>query len=190
MRKLVVTENITLDGVIDMAGNWFDPLDPDVDQTDITAANTEHQEAADALLVGRNTFESFRGFWPAQTDDPTGVSAYLDTVDKYVVSSTLDDPGWQNSTVLRGPLADEVKALKEAPGRDIVATGSIRLVHALIAAGLVDEYRLFVFPVVVGHGARLFESGAVRLELLETRPFHSGAVLLRYSAAGGNGHPA
>lgn len=183
MRKLVVTENITLDGVIDMAEGWFDPLSEDVDQADITAANTEHREAADALLVGRNTFESFREFWPKQTDDPTGVSDYLDAVDKYVVSSTLGDPGWENSTVLRGPIVDEVQALKEAPGRDIVATGSTQLVHALIAAAVVDEYRLFVFPVVVGRGARLFESADIKLRLLETRPFVSGAVLLRYAAA-------
>lgn len=183
MRKLVVTENMTLDGVIDMAAGWFDPLNEDVDQSDITAANREHQEAADALLVGRTTFEIFRGFWPKQADDPTGVSDYLNAVDKYVVSSTLDDPGWEHSTVLRGPVVDEVKALKEAPGCDIVATGSTQLVPALIAAGLVDEYRLFVFPVVVGRGARLFESADLELRLLETRPFVSGAVLLRYAAA-------
>ena len=182
MRKLVVTENITLDGVIDMAEGWFDPLDEDVDQSDITAANTEHREAADALLVGRNTFEIFRGFWPHQRDDPTGVSDYLNAVDKYVVSSTLDNPGWENSTVLHGRVVDEVQALKAAQGRDIVATGSTQLVHTLIAAGLVDEYRLFVFPVVVGHGARLFESADIKLRLLETRPFVSGAVLLRYAA--------
>lgn len=180
-RALVVTENITLDGVIDMAEGWFDPLAEDVDQSDITAANIEHREAADALLVGRNTFEAFREFWPRQTDDPTGVSAYLNAVDKYVVSTTLGDPGWENTTVLRGSPLDEVQALKNAPGRDIVATGSTRLVHALIAAGLVDEYRLFVFPVVVGHGARLFQSTKIELELLETRPFVSGAVLLRYA---------
>jgi dihydrofolate reductase len=187
MRKLVVTENITLDGVIDMSEGWFDPLNEDVDQSDITAANTEHREAADALLVGRNTFEAFRGFWPQQTDDPTGVSDYLNAVNKYVVSSTLNDPGWKNSTVLRGPVISEVQKLKEAPGRDIVATGSTQLVHALIAAGLVDEYRLFVFPVVVGRGARLFESANVKLKLLETRPFVSGAVLLRYAEAGRHG---
>ncbi|MEV0697986.1 dihydrofolate reductase family protein [Saccharopolyspora sp. NPDC050389] len=181
MRKLVVTENITVDGVIDMACGWFDPLDNDGDQSDITAALTEQREAADALLVGRNTFVDFREFWPKQTDDTTGVSDYLNAVDKYVVSSTLTEPGWQNSTVLRGPLVDEVAALKAAPGRDIVATGSIRLVHALIAANLVDEYRLFVFPVAVGHGARLFDSTNVELELLETRPFVSGVVLLRYA---------
>lgn len=182
MRKLVITENMTLDGVIDMAAGWFDPLDSDVNQTDIAAATSEHQAAADALLVGRNTFESFRGFWPQQTGDPTGVSDYLNAVDKYVVSSTLTDPGWANSTVLRGPVADEVRALKEAPGRDIVATGSVQLVHALVASGLVDEYRLYVFPVVVGRGARLFEAADVKLELLEARPFASGAVLLRYAA--------
>jgi dihydrofolate reductase len=181
MRQLVVTENITLDGVIDMADGWFDPLDEDVDQSDITAATTEHREAADALLVGRKTFEAFRAFWPQQADDRTGVSAYLNAVSKYVISSTLDDPGWENSTVLRGPLRDEVQVLKEAPGRDIVATGSTQLVHALMAERLVDEYRLFVFPVVVGRGARLFESADATLKLLETRPFVSGAVLLRYS---------
>jgi dihydrofolate reductase len=136
MRKLVVTENITLDGVIDMAEGWFDPLNEDVDQSDISAASTEHQEAADALLVGRNTFESFREFWPKQTDDRTGVSAYLNAVNKYVVSSTLDDPGWENSTVLRGPVVDEVQALKESPGRNIVAKGSTQLVQAMIAAGM------------------------------------------------------
>ena len=101
------------------------------------------------------------------------------------MSSTLGEPGWRNSTVLRGDLVEEVRALKEAQGRDIVATGSIQLVHTLIAAGLVDEYRLFVFPVVVGSGARLFESAELRLSLLESRPFKSGAVLLRYAPTAG-----
>jgi dihydrofolate reductase len=182
MRNLVVTENMTVDGVIDMAAGWFDPLAEDIDQSDITMAITEHREAADALLVGRNTFEAFRGFWPNQTDDPTGISDYLNAVNKYVVSSTLSDPGWENTTVLRGDIIEEVQALKAAGGRDIVATGSVQLVHALIAAGLVDEYRLFVFPVVVGRGARLFESADMPLRLLETRPFGSGAVLLRYAS--------
>jgi dihydrofolate reductase len=181
MRKLVVTENITLDGVIDMSGGWFDPLARDVDQSDIAEVTAEHRNSADALLVGRNTFEAFRGFWPAQTDDPTGVSDYLNAVQKYVVSSTLTDPGWQHSTVLRGELFEGVRALKQRPGLDIVSTGSIQLVHALIAAGLVDEFRLFVFPVVVGRGTRLFESTDTRLRLVESRPFRSGAVLLRYA---------
>lgn len=185
MRKLVVTENVTVDGVIDMSAGWFDPLAHDVDQSDLAALTAEHSAAADAVLLGRNTFEAFRGFWPHQTDDPTGVSDYLNRVHKYVVSRTLRDPGWQNSTVLRGDLVTEVAALKALPGRDIVATGSVQLVHALIAADLVDEYRLFVFPVVVGRGARLFEAADTRLRLLETRPFASGAVLLRYASGQG-----
>jgi dihydrofolate reductase len=180
MRKLVVTENITVDGVIDMATGWFDPL---ADQSDVIETNAEHAAAADALLVGRKTFEDLRGFWPEQTDDPTGVSDYLNAVSKYVVSRTLEDPGWENTTVLRGDLVDEAQALKAADGRDIVATGSISLVHALVAAGLVDEYRLFVYPVVVGRGARLFEADDLELRLLETRRFASGIVLLRYAAA-------
>jgi dihydrofolate reductase len=182
MRKLVVTENVTLDGVMDLSGGWFDPLNEDVDQSDMAAMSRQHQESADALLVGRNTFVSFREFWPNQTDDPTGVTDYLNGVQKYVVSSTLGDPGWRNTTVLRGPVVEEVQALKEAAGLDIVATGSTPLVHALMAAGLVDEYRLFVFPVTVGHGARLFDSTDIKLELLETQAFRSGAVLLSYAA--------
>jgi dihydrofolate reductase len=123
-----------------------------------------------------------RGYWPQQTDDTTGVSEYLNRVSKYVVSRTLQDPGWEPTTVLRGPLTEDVLALKSATGGDIVVTGSMTLVHALIAAGLVDEYRLFVYPVVLGRGVRLFEEGTdvPRLELVEARPFRSGIVLLRY----------
>lgn len=181
MRDLVVTQNITLDGVIDASGDWFDVV-AEADQSDQSAALEEHTRAADAVLFGRATFESMRGFWPHQTDDKTGVTAYLNAVRKYVVSSTLDDPAWERSTVLRGPLRDEVEALKSQPGKDIVTTGSITLVHSLIAEGLVDEYRLFVYPVVLGRGKRLFEDAAAvgTLRQVETRPFHSGVVLLRY----------
>ena len=96
MRSLIVTENVTVDGVMDLAGGWFDPMAEDVDQSDITAANTEHR----GLLMRcwwlqQSTFEAFRGFWPDQTDDPTGISDYLNGVDKYVVSSTLEDPSWR-----------------------------------------------------------------------------------------------
>jgi len=184
MRDLVVTENITLDGVIDAAGGWFGVADdPAVDQSDLTAALRAQSDAADAVLFGRVTFEEMRGYWPKQTDDTTGVAAYLDRVSKYVVSSTLSEPAWEHTTVLPGGrFQDELRALKSRPGRDIVATGSIRLVHALIAAGLVDEYRLFLYPVVLGRGARLFPDGTEvpRLRLVETRPFNSGVVLLRH----------
>lgn len=184
MRDLIVTENITVDGVIDAAEGWFMPADEDVetDTSDLVEALTTQREAADAFLTGRVTFEQMRGYWPLQTDDPTGTSDYLDAVQKYVVSSTLHDPEWQNSTVLGGDLADEIQKLKAAPGEDIVCTGSMRLVAGLIAAELVDEYRLFVYPVVLGRGRRLFEDATAvgRLRLEETRRFESGVTLLRY----------
>lgn len=105
-----------------------------------------------ALLLGRKTFEAFRGYWPAQTDDRTGIRDHLDRVPKYVVSTTLDDPEWQHTTVLRDDMATEVQKLKQRVTAEIGVTGSITLVHGLIASGLVDEYRLFVHPVVVGRG--------------------------------------
>ena len=183
-RDLIVTENITLDSVIDATGDWFVPSGSE--DAAVVAEMREVEErlraTADALLVGRLTFEAFRGYWPRQTDDTTGVSEYLNHVDKYVVSSTIDDPEWEATTVFRGDVVDEVAALKEEAGGDIVTTGSITLVHALDRAGLVDEYRLFVYPVVLGRGRQLFDAPAERrqLELAETHPFTSGIVLLRY----------
>ncbi|WP_222268174.1 dihydrofolate reductase family protein [Modestobacter marinus] len=111
------------------------------------------------------------------------MTAHLDQVAKYVVSRTLTDPQWANTTVLSGPLAEEIQALRQRPGGDVVTTGSITLVHDLVRLGLVDEYRLFVFPVVLGRGRRLFPdgTGVPALRLLESRPFRSGVVLLRYS---------
>ncbi|WP_433330136.1 dihydrofolate reductase family protein [Spirillospora sp. CA-294931] len=181
MRDLVVTENITLDGVIDASEGWFDVAGK-ADTQDLEAALREQSDACDAVLFGRQTFEDMRGYWPLQTNDTTGVTDYLNRVSKYVVSKTITDPQWENSTILTGNLTEEITALKAKPGKDIVTTGSIKLVHALIAAGLVDEYRLFVYPVVIGHGARLFAdaTNVPALHLTETRPFHSGVVLLRY----------
>jgi dihydrofolate reductase len=123
-----------------------------------------------------------RGFWPKQTDDTTGVTAYLNQVHKYVVSSTLQEPGWEPTTILRD--LDDVRRIKEQPGQDIVCTGSISLTHALIAADLVDEYRLFVYPTVVATGRRLFPDGTPRtLRLTDTRTFASGIVMLVYRPA-------
>ena len=181
MRRLIVTENISVDGVIELAGGWFDPLA--AGQQDMAAVTAAHSSDADALLLGRNTFEAFRAFWPQQTSDPTGVAEYLNGVNKYVVSSTLTEPNWENTTILTGDLEREVNELKHRGGKNIVATGSVTLVHALIAADLVDEYRLFMFPVLAGGGSRLFETSTGALELLQARRFDSGAVLLRYAPA-------
>src|ERR687894_2810489 len=184
-RKLVITQNVTLDGSIEMLGDWFNPQgEADVDNSDLLAELHRQDSTADAFLTGRQTFEDLRGYWPKQEDDPTGITAYLNQVQKYVVSSTLTDPQWQNSTILAGDPVAEVSALKKRPGQDIVVTGSITLCHALIPAGLVDEYRLFVYPVVQGRGRRLFPEGYEldRLRLVEATPFDSGVTLMCYAA--------
>lgn len=186
MRTLAVTQNITVDGSIEMLGDWFDPQgQADADSSDLLEELHRQDGTADGFLAGRRTFEDLRSYWPKQSDDGTGITDYLNRVRKYVVSSTLADPEWQNSTVLSGDPVAEVRALKEQPGQDIVVTGSITLCHTLIAAGLVDEYRLFVYPVVQGRGRRLFPDGfeLPRLRLLESRAFRSGVTYSRYGRA-------
>jgi len=155
VRTLAVTQNITLDGSIEMLGDWFDPQGQ-ADNSDLLDELHYQDSRADGFLVGRRTFESLRAYWPQLSDDPTGIRDYLNGVQKYVVSSTVTDPQWQTSTVLSDDVVEEVRALKEQPGQDIVVTGSIMLCHTLIEVGLVDEYRLFVYPVVQGRGRRLF----------------------------------
>jgi dihydrofolate reductase len=180
MRKLVITQNITLDGSIEMLDGWFDPQ---LQDDDLLEESHRQDSQADALLLGRQTFEDFRGYWPEQTDDPTGVTDYLDRVAKYVVSSTMTDPGWRNSTVLTGDAVEQATALKTQPGKDIVLTGSISLAHALIGGGVVDEYRLFVYPTVQGRGRRLFPDGMAIRKLTPVKPpksFRSGITLLCY----------
>ncbi|UYM07382.1 dihydrofolate reductase family protein [Solicola gregarius] len=133
----------------------------------------------------RRTFEDLRSYWPEQSEDQTGITDYLNQVQKYVVSSTIDDPQWQSSTVLSGDPIEQVRALKSEPGRDIVTTGSITLCHTLIAAGLVDEYRLFTYPVVQGGGRRLFPEGfeLPRLRLVDAKSFRSGITYASYAPA-------
>jgi dihydrofolate reductase len=184
--RIVVTQNSTLDGVVEALDGWFEPQGGDEDTADLLAVVQEHMTAQTGFLVGRRTFEDMRGFWPAQTDDPTGIARHLDEVRKYVVSRTLTDPGWQQTQVLSGDPVEEVRALKETADGQIGVTGSITLCHTLIGAGLVDEFRLFVIPRVLGHGRRLFPDGVdVRLERVAVRPFRSGTTLVSYRAAGG-----
>lgn len=133
MRNLVVTQNITVDGVVE-AGDGFGPADGGPDVLDVL---NKQASRADGFLTGRLTFEAMREYWPQQKDDTSGVTAYLNQVHKYVVSSTLQEPGWEPTTILRD--LDAVRDLKTSAGKDIVCTDSIRLAHALIAADLVDE---------------------------------------------------
>jgi len=185
MGTIVVTENATLDGVIEQVGDWFAPAVGDADDSDIVATLRDQMKAEEAQLLGRRTFESFRKYWPAQTGDTTGIRAHLNRVPKYVFSRTLQEPEWENTTLLSGDLADEVRALKARVNGKVGVTGSIMLVHGLIAADLVDEYRLFVYPVVEGHGRRLFEdaTNVPKLEFVEAKSYRSGVVLLIYRRA-------
>ena len=184
MRRLLLTENITVDGRIEMIDQWFDPS-PDGDVADLQAEMQRQGASCDAMVLGRQTFEDFRGYWPQHTDEPAG--AYLDQVQKYVISATMTDPKWQNSTVLSGDPVDEVRRLKNSEGRDLMITGSITLAHAVLAAGLFDEIRLFVYPAAQGRGKGLVPEGtALRdLELCDSKSFRSGVVLLRYAVGRG-----
>ena len=185
MRRIVITQNITLDGVIDTAESWFD-VTTDTDQgRELAEVTAQHAAMSDGFLVGRVTFEEMRSFWPHQVDDLTGVTEHLNRVQKYVVSTTLEDPGWAGTRILQGgdALETEIHALTEEDGTDIVLTGSITLGSTLLRAGLVDELRLFTFPIVLGQGRRLFPEGwrAKHLQLLEHRKFSGGVTLTRYA---------
>lgn len=183
MRTLAITQNITVDGSIEMLGDWFDPQDEEL--ADVNELMKREDSESDAILLGRRTFEDFRGYWPRQTDDKTGITDQLNEVRKYVVSNTMTDPAWQNSTILSGDVVERVRELKEESGEDIIVTGSITLCHELIGAGLVDQYRLYRYPVVQGRGRRLFPDGygIPRLDLLESQTFRSGIAYARYRPA-------
>ena len=172
---------MTLDGRIEFLDSWFDPSPQDQDVADLQAEMDRQGGAAAGMLLGRQTFEDFRSYWPHHTDEPAGAS--LARLQKYVVSRTLGDPGWQNSTVLAGDALDEVRRLKDSGDGDLVVTGSITLTHAVLGAGLVDELRLFVYPAVQGRGRGLVSDGLALSDLtpLESRAFTGGVTLLRYA---------
>jgi dihydrofolate reductase len=182
-RRLVVAENMSANGVVEFVDSWFDPGEQEDDE--LLEVVRGHTALETALLLGRQTFEDFRGYWPLQTDDTTGFTAHLNRVQKYVVSSTLKDPEWENTTVISGSLEDEVRALKATGDGEIGITGSISVVHALMATDLVDEYRLFVYPVFTSRGRNLVPEGLSMqgLKLAETRAFPSGVTLLTYVRA-------
>jgi dihydrofolate reductase len=192
MGKLVVTEFITLDGVIE------DPGGAEADKFDRGgwAFQFERGEegdkfkldetlAAEALLLGRVTYEGFAAAWPSRTD-PVGFADKLNTMPKYVVSSTLHDLTWSNSTRIDGDVADEVAKLKSRVAGEILVAGSAMLVQTLIEHDLVDELRLMVFPTALGSGKRLFgdSASAKAFRLIESRPMgDDGVVILTYEPA-------
>jgi dihydrofolate reductase len=188
MRNLVVSEFVTLDGVMEDPGGaegfdrggWAFRFERGAEGDKF---KLDEVLAADALLLGRVTYAAFAEAWPSRTGE---FADKFNTMPKFVVSKTLNGPEWTNSTVLAGDVAHEVSRLKEQPGGDILVNGSAQLVHALMEHDLVDEYRLMVFPVVLGAGKRLFADGAdiTALRLVEAKPVGSdGVVILTYRPA-------
>jgi dihydrofolate reductase len=177
MRKLVVTEYVTLDGVMEEPGVWSFPFFSD------DAAKFKYDElfASDALLLGRVTYEGFAKAWPTMTG--TGeFGERMNSLPKFVVSTTLDEVAWNNSRLIKENVAEEVAALKQQPGQDILVAGSGVLVHTLMQHDLIDEYRIMLHPIVLGSGKRLFRDGndTKTLRLVETKPLSSGIVVLSY----------
>jgi dihydrofolate reductase len=190
MRKIVVSEFISLDGVIQAPGGadedteggfaqggWTQPYWHD----DIGAHFFQAMSETDALLLGRKTWQGHASAWePMSEGDPFG--DLMNTIPKYVVSSTLTSTSaWRNSTQIKGNVVEEVRALKAQDGKNIGIDGSSVLVHTLAQHDLVDEYSLLVYPIVLGGGKKLFPGGVrLNLRLIETRTFPTGVVLMRY----------
>jgi dihydrofolate reductase len=186
MGKIVVTEFISLDGVIEAPGGgedyrhggWTFEIERGAEGDKF---KFDELVAAEAQLLGRVTYEGFAAAWP-RMEDEAGFAEKMNTMPKYVVSSTLERADWQNSTILSGDPASSVARLKDEVDGVILVAGSATLVKALIENELVDEVRLMVFPVLLGEGKRLFPEGEKkhRLELIESKTVGGGIALLRY----------
>jgi dihydrofolate reductase len=188
MGQVVVSQFVTLDGVFEdpggaegfERGGWAFQFERGEEGDRF---KLDEVMAADALLLGRVTYEGFAAAWPSREGE---FADKFNGMQKYVVSSTLGDPEWSNSTVLGPDFAGEIAKLREAEGGDILVNGSGQLVQALVERDLVDEFRLMVFPVVLGSGKRLFgEAGAPKaLRLVEAQPVGpDGVVILTYRPA-------
>ena len=195
MRKLVVGTFLTMDGVMQAPGG------PDEDRDGGFAHGgwsvkywdemmgkliIEQTLQADALLLGRRTYEIFAAHWPRVTDPEDPVASKLNSMQKYVASRTLRNVEWHNSTLLRGDAAKAVARLKEQAGGEIQVTGSSKLIQTLLKHDLIDEFRLWVFPVMVGSGKRLFGDGTIpgAFRLGDAKTSTTGVVIHRYERAG------
>ena len=176
MGKIVVSEFLSVDGVMETPEDWHFPYASE----DVQAYVTDDINRCDATLYGRVTYDIFSQYWPNQQNNEFGFADHLNRVPKYVVSTTLESADWQNTTILRD--IDAVKAMKESVDGIISITGSRTLIHALMKANLVDRLQLLVDPIVLGEGQRLFEDGMAQfnLKFVELKQFQSGAILLTY----------
>ena len=174
MRNVVVTEFLSLDGVMEEPWWTFTYWNDE-----IAKFKGEESSAGDALLLGRVTYQGFAAAWPESKDEG---AEYFNGVRKYVVSQTLEEPlEWNNSTLINDNIVASITNLKQQDGKDIVVHGSATLVQTLMEHDLVDCYRLLVYPVVLGNGKRLFKEGIpATLKLLESQAFSSGVVAVVY----------
>ena len=176
MRKVVSGLFVSLDGVVESPDQWqFDLFDDDM-----AAAMGAHLAEEDTVLLGRVTYQEWAGYWPTSTDEP--YASHINTTPKYVASTTLKKVEWVNSTLIQGPLAAQVRSLKQQSGKNIGVAGSPSLVRSLLQEGLLDELTLMVHPVVAGKGKRLFPEGMPlkRLDLVDSKMSRSGIALLTY----------
>jgi dihydrofolate reductase len=178
--RLVATEYVSLDGVFEEPGHWSGPWF----NNEAGQFKWDELQATDALLLGRKTYEGFAAAWPRM--EGTGdFGVKMNTMPKYVVSTTLDKAEWAGSKLIKGNVEDEVRKLKNQPGKDLLLSGSAQLFNAMMAADLIDLYRLMLHPVVLGKGKRLFtgEANKKALELTETKTFSTGIIVLEYVPA-------
>ncbi len=178
--RVVATEYVSLDGVFEEPGQWSGPFFNE----EAAQFKWDELQASDALLLGRKTYEGFAAAWPSMTDD-AGFADKMNSMPKFVVSSTLDKAEWPGSRLIKGKVAEEVRRLKREPGQDLLLSGSAQLFNALKHEDLIDMYRFMVHPVVLGKGRRLFADGQDEkpLKLTHTRTFSSGIVILEYEPA-------
>ncbi len=174
MRKVIVAEYVSLDGMMDnpaWTGPYFDE--------ELGTLQHELLMASDALLLGRLTYEGFAGAWPSMTDE-TGFADRMNSLPKFVASTTLEKADW-NASIIQGQVTEAVARLKQQPGQHILIYGSGELVQTLMQDNLIDEYRLMVFPVVLGRGKRFFKDGSdTSLLLVDTKMTGSGVAVLTY----------
>jgi dihydrofolate reductase len=190
VRRVIASEFVSLDGVMEDPSWTFQFSSEEQERFKF-----DELAESDALLLGRVTYVGFAAAWPIMMEQYEGprraeLGEYTDMMNgypKYVVSTTLEEPlEWNNSTLINWNVEEEVTRLKQLPGKDILVFGSGELAKTLMQHGLIDEYRLMVFPIVVGSGKRLFEDDfeTTVLELVETKTFGSGVVVLSYRPAG------
>jgi dihydrofolate reductase len=182
MRKIVAGLFISLDGVFEAPDKWHFPYFND----EMGEAVGSQMAAADAMLLGRVTYQEFANFWPNQSKEDVDIAPYMNDTPKYVVSTTLNSVDeWQNSTLIKGDFVEEITKLKQQSGKNISVVGSGTLIRSLLRDNLLDELRLLVHPIVVGSGKQLFPSGTENtpLKLVDSKTFSTGVLYLTYQPA-------